>query len=197
MSLEEEARGVAPLRALAHPLRLRMLSLLTGATMSAAELGRELGVSHALASYHLRQLADAGLVVLAEERSRRGGRERRYRMAPVDTRWRPPLPDDEGHALMLEAIIDELRRRRAARHPQEPGLTVDAELWVSREEWERARDAIAAATRRLHEVARPPHLAGTVRVAVTAMLFRMADDDPPAAGPVRRPPDGNPGEPRP
>src|ERR1035438_78848 len=79
MSLEVDERRLVALRALAHPLRLRMLSLLTGAAMSAAELARELGVSQALASYHLRQLADAEAVELAEERSRRGGKERRYR----------------------------------------------------------------------------------------------------------------------
>src|ERR1700679_2222186 len=64
MSLEVEGRRVAALRARAHPLRLRMLSLLTGAAMSAAELGRELGVSQALASYHLRQLAHAEVAEL-------------------------------------------------------------------------------------------------------------------------------------
>ena len=34
---------VVSLRSLAHPVRLRMLSLLTGAPMSAAEVARELG----------------------------------------------------------------------------------------------------------------------------------------------------------
>jgi len=80
MSLEVGGqRVIAALRARAHPLRLRMLSLLTRAALSAAELARELEVSQALASYHLRRLADAGLVELVEERSRRGGQERRYR----------------------------------------------------------------------------------------------------------------------
>src|ERR1700753_250020 len=58
--------NLSSLRVLAHPLRLRMLSLLTGAALSATELGRELGVSQALASYHLRQLADAEVVELGE-----------------------------------------------------------------------------------------------------------------------------------
>ncbi|OPG04279.1 winged helix-turn-helix domain-containing protein, partial [Microbispora sp. GKU 823] len=69
------------LRALAHPVRLRMLSLMWGAPMSAAELSRELGISHALASHHLRCLDEAGLAELAGVRVRRGGRERRYRAA--------------------------------------------------------------------------------------------------------------------
>src|ERR1700722_5907615 len=79
-----EADGeLSRLRVLAHPLRLRMLSLLTGAAFSAMELSRELGVSQALASYHLRQLYAAGVVELTEVRSRRGGRERRFTYAPA------------------------------------------------------------------------------------------------------------------
>ena len=112
MSLEVEGQQVAALRARAHPLRLRMLSLLTGAAMSAAELGRELGVSQALASYHLRQLADAEVVELAEQRSRRGGRERRYRYRVPPHTGDQPSPDAEGHALFVEAVIEELRLAR-------------------------------------------------------------------------------------
>ncbi len=74
MSLE-----VTGLRALAHPLRLRILSLLTGTELSAAEVARELGVTHANASYHLRQLAAAGEVVVAGEERIRGGVAKRYR----------------------------------------------------------------------------------------------------------------------
>ena len=47
---------LSSLRSVAHPLRLRMLSLLTGTSMSAAEVARELEITHANASYHLRQL---------------------------------------------------------------------------------------------------------------------------------------------
>ena len=42
------------LRALAHPVRLRILSLLTGADLTAADVARELGLTHANASHHLR-----------------------------------------------------------------------------------------------------------------------------------------------
>ena len=48
---------VASLRAVAHPVRLRILSLLTGTELSAAEVARELDLTHANASYHLRVLA--------------------------------------------------------------------------------------------------------------------------------------------
>ncbi len=75
MSLEDER--ISDLRATAHPLRLQMLSLLTGAELSAAEVARELDVSQANASYHLRLLLDAGLLVIASEENVRGGRAKK------------------------------------------------------------------------------------------------------------------------
>src|SRR5260221_12983564 len=105
MSLEIGGQKViAALRARAHPLRLRMLSLLTGAALSAAELARGLEVSQALASYHLRQLADAGLVELVGERSRRGGREGRYRHR-ADPDGEGLAGDGEGRGLGSEALM--------------------------------------------------------------------------------------------
>lgn len=74
MSLE-----VSRLRARAHPVRLQMLSLLTGSAMSAAELARELGLTQANASYHLRMLVRAGLVTPAGQERVRGGTAKRYR----------------------------------------------------------------------------------------------------------------------
>src|SRR5436190_20697058 len=141
MSLEEVDRRTA-LRARAHPLRLRMLSMLTGAPMSAAELGRELGISQALASYHLRCLVQAGAVQLAEEVVNRGGRERRYRYIAGEREPASAPPEVESHELLLTAAVDELRRRHAQRDASGRGLTVDAELWVSEDDWVSFRDAM-------------------------------------------------------
>ena len=69
----DELSETAALRAMAHPLRLRMMSLLTGAELSAAEVARELGITHANASYHLRVLLDAGELEVAGEEKIRGG----------------------------------------------------------------------------------------------------------------------------
>ncbi|MFD0801388.1 helix-turn-helix domain-containing protein, partial [Streptomonospora algeriensis] len=78
-----ETPGLAGLRLLAHPLRLRLLSLLTAQTMSAAEAARELGETHANVSYHLRRLHEGGLLEVAEEVRVSGGRARRYRHDPA------------------------------------------------------------------------------------------------------------------
>ncbi|WP_220189346.1 helix-turn-helix domain-containing protein, partial [Streptomyces phytophilus] len=45
MSWENDS-PLVPLRALANPLRIRIVSLLTGAPMSATEVAAELGIAH-------------------------------------------------------------------------------------------------------------------------------------------------------
>ena len=69
----------AELRAMAHPVRLRILSLLTGAALTAADVARELGLTHANASYHLRQLLAVGQIEVAGHERIRGGAAKRYR----------------------------------------------------------------------------------------------------------------------
>lgn len=174
MSLEDGRRRA--LRARAHPLRLRMLSLLTGAPMSAAELARELGVSQALASYHLRFLADAEVVQLVEESINRGGRERRFRYDATAPEPGSGGLDPDSLELMLNAAVEELRRRHAERDREAPGLTVDAELWVSEEDWLAARAAIHEATLQLHQRAVRPHQPGTRRVNATVFMFGLLDE---------------------
>ena len=165
------------LRATAHPLRLRMLSLLTGAAMSAAEVGRELGISQASASYHLRVLERVALIRVVETVRLRGGDAKRYRHESSSRRVEPAAPpaprlpaDDE--ALYMEAIIDELRRR-TSRRTEGPGVTTDAELWVDPEVWRRVVHHVAEASTLLHQAARPPRTPGTQPVSMTAALFRL------------------------
>ncbi|MER5863387.1 winged helix-turn-helix domain-containing protein [Kitasatospora sp. NPDC002040] len=161
------------LRALAHPLRLRMLSLMWPGPMSAAELARELDVSHALASQHLRRLDASGLVELAEERTRRGGRERRYRTV----RGTPLSDRQDASPLLAETMAGALRERAARRAPQSEGVTVDAELWLAPEAWQDIRSRLAALADDLHTAARPAHTPGTHPVGVSLMAFPL-DDGP-------------------
>lgn len=162
------------LRALAHPVRLRMVSLAWNAPLSAAELARELGISHALASQHLRKLDAVGLVRLAEVRANRGGRERRYVAVHGS-----PLSDQrhEGAPLLAEALAHNLRARAARRAPDAPGVTSDLELWVEPEVWEDFRHRLAALFDELHEAARAPHAPGTVGIGATVMAFPLAEQE--------------------
>jgi DNA-binding transcriptional ArsR family regulator len=159
----------AVLRALAHPVRLKMMTLMWPGPLSAAELARELGISHALASQHLRRLDAAGLVELAEERRHRGGQERRYRAV----RGTPLSDQRDGLPLLVETLVHMLRERAARRDPDRAGVTVDAELWVAPADWERFRTQLAALAAQLHEVAQPTRTEGTMPVAVSVMAFPL------------------------
>lgn len=76
------------LRALAHPLRARLLSALRlDGPATASELGRRFGESSGSTSYHLRQLERFGLVT--EDHDQPSRRERRWRAAHEVTSLRP------------------------------------------------------------------------------------------------------------
>jgi DNA-binding transcriptional ArsR family regulator len=164
---------VVSLRSLAHPVRLRMLSLLTGAPMSAAEVARELGLTHANASYHLRQLLAAGQLVEAGEESIRGGRAKRYR---YDVDAPGATAHDPGQRIsFFQALAAELIRRSAEMDPGRPQTSTDAELWVEPEAWTAFRETVSAASTALHGAARAPRTAGTWHVSATMSAFVMAD----------------------
>ncbi|MEV0972699.1 ArsR/SmtB family transcription factor [Microtetraspora glauca] len=155
------------LKALAHPVRLRMLSLLWAAPMSAAELARELEISHALSSQHLRRLRTAGLAELVEIRSRRGGRERRYRAV----RGTPLTDQRDEFPLIVETLVQTLRERAARRDPARSGVTADAELWVRAEVWDDVRERMITALFDLHDAAQAPRTPDTVHLAATVVAF--------------------------
>lgn len=160
-----------PLRALASPVRLRILSLVTGAPMSAAEVARELEIAHASASYHLRQLYDAGLVYVAEERVIRGGQERRYGYDPRGGY----LISREAAALAEAAILTELQRRLGT-NPRRRGVS-DAELWVDPKIWEDVATRVTAALAELEAAAQRPRTPGSRHVAATTMLLELEVED--------------------
>jgi DNA-binding transcriptional ArsR family regulator len=90
-----DARSV---RALAHPLRVRLLgSLRFDGPGTASTLAARLGESSGATSYHLRALADHGFI--EEDTSRGRGRERWWRAAHEATSWRPEDFQDDPDAL--------------------------------------------------------------------------------------------------
>ena len=177
--MSDDADAVTSLRAIAHPLRLRILSLLTGAELSAAEVARELDVTHANASYHLRVLAEAGEVVVAGEEKIRGGLAKRYRHPWQEERLQrtPSGKSTRDRELYLRAIGEELVRRGRARKPGTRSHLTDAELWVTPEVWQQAEALVEQASHLVHAEARPPRTPGTVHVNMTAATFQMADPE--------------------
>jgi DNA-binding transcriptional ArsR family regulator len=74
------------LKAVAHPLRVRLLGALrTDGPATATELGARFGESSGSTSYHLRQLARYGFV--EEDADQRDRRERRWRAVHRMTSW--------------------------------------------------------------------------------------------------------------
>ncbi|HEY6416788.1 MAG TPA: helix-turn-helix domain-containing protein [Acidimicrobiales bacterium] len=95
-------------RALAHPLRVRLLgSLRFDGPGTASILGERLGESSGATSYHLRVLADHGFI--EEDPSRGRGRERWWRSAHDATSWRPEQfrgdPDAEAAEQWLSGFV--------------------------------------------------------------------------------------------
>ena len=165
-----------------------MLSLLTSRELSAAEISRELDTTQANASYHLRVLAAAGLLVPAGQVKIRGGMARRYRhpwrsedRPSADRPASPVGPLD--HQLLIQAIAQELVRR-STQHGQGKNEFVDAELWVDPETWARCVQLVHEAATLFHSAAKPPYTEGTMKVAMSAALFPLSESawgDPPGS----------------
>ena len=70
---------MTPERALAHPLRARLLSELSARDGSPAELAEQLDEPLGVVSYHVRVLAQAGLLDLVDRTFKRGAVQHHYR----------------------------------------------------------------------------------------------------------------------
>lgn len=149
-----------------------MLSLLRGGAMSAAELARELGISQAAASYHLRRLAGAGMVELAEERINRGGRERRYRRRELSL----PPPTSSERLAFMRVVLGEAERKLELADLSSPATTGDEDVWVDRHAWETIIARTRTVLRDLEAGAVPAGTPGAVRVSASVLLFALRSD---------------------
>jgi predicted ArsR family transcriptional regulator len=97
------------IRALAHPLRLELQSIVgRSGKITAADAARELGISHALASHHLRQLAKYGFVEQVEGAD---ARERPWRI--VHTSYSAEGIDEQAGGAAALAVLEQVTAERA------------------------------------------------------------------------------------
>jgi DNA-binding transcriptional ArsR family regulator len=129
-------------KALAHPVRIQVLALLTDRVASPNELSREIGVPLGSVSYHVRRLVGLGFLELVRKTPRRGAIEHYYTaiVTPciTDAAW--------GQApsivkrVMVSAGLDHVARHvnaaaaaggfdEAEAHLSRTPVTVDREGW--------------------------------------------------------------------
>lgn len=149
-----QIRDPRMLRALAHPIRLRLVDeLVLDGPATATELAEKVGESPANCSWHLRQLAKYGFI---EESTGGMGRNRPWRFVPIGNRWGDPEDSPElaraGAELTTTLLDQELTVRngwenRQADEPEQwrrAAFTHQSIAWLTAEELAELHESITA-----------------------------------------------------
>ena len=161
------------LRALAHPLRIRLIGALRlDGPATASALARRFDVSSGLTSYHLRALADRGFV--EDDPGHSGGRERWWRASHDAHEWYVPSAEEDPveHAGRIEAtralnlevaqLYGRWLEKVAAAEPDLPetwrGVTQFSDRWLllTPEQLERLGDEVEQVLERFAAEEGPP-----------------------------------------
>jgi DNA-binding transcriptional ArsR family regulator len=172
-------------RALAHPLRLDLIEVLgTLGPTTAARCGRQLGVSQASCSFHLRQLAKYGFVEEAEPGPDR--RERVWRLSDFEQSWQSGPVTDQLDRVFAQREADRMlgwTARRAAEpaHWQDAAFLGGATVPVTSDELLEIRARLRAVldpyVARMTEGAPRPEGARFVRLLMAGTPIGEADGD--------------------
>ncbi|PMR60291.1 MULTISPECIES: ArsR/SmtB family transcription factor [Micromonospora] len=156
------------IRALAHPLRVQLLGVLrTNGPATATDLAAELDTNTGATSYHLRQLAEVGLVV--EEPAEGAGRRRYWRAAHDVSSWQSTDFEDDPEARAaadwlqgrhFQFVAEFAQRWTAVQHdrPREWRQAVDFSdtlLTLSPAQLRALNDDLRAVVRRYRDSAEP------------------------------------------
>jgi DNA-binding transcriptional ArsR family regulator len=117
---------------MAHPMRGRILASLDGRELSPVALARELDATLGVVSYHVRVLAEAGVVELARTTARRGAIQHHYRLAQKNAvSGSVALSAERADRLAgeLRAVVDRARREDGT---GEEGQDVEVTVLVHR-----------------------------------------------------------------
>jgi DNA-binding transcriptional ArsR family regulator len=176
-------------KAMSHPLRVRILALLDERTASPVELAGWLGATLGTVAYHVRTLERMGLIELVHQTRVRGAVEHHYRAKErpsiSDEAWAaaPPIAKQAAVSASLETIGAYARAASAAggfdhgsSHLTRTTMRLDAR-GVS--ELSRACLRLLAQADRIEEAAKErtdlnPHADDTHDIALVMMLFEAA-----------------------
>jgi DNA-binding transcriptional ArsR family regulator len=186
-------------KAMSHPLRVRILALLDERTASPVELAGWLDATLGTVAYHVRTLQRMGLIELVRQTRVRGAVEHHYRSNTrprvSDDAWAaaPPIAKQAAVSASLQTIDAYARAASAAggfdhgnAHLTRTALHLDARGYS---ELSRACLRLLTQLDRIEDAARErmqrnPHATQTKDVALVMMLFEAArltadqDDDP-------------------
>jgi DNA-binding transcriptional ArsR family regulator len=115
-----EIDEMAYLRAVAHPMRHRILAMLSERESSPGRLAATLGAKVNVVAYHVRRLHELGLVDLVEIRRGRGGLMHIYsaprHLTVSDAAWEQLQPDERTRVLVtaLRAMWEYVKRAAVA-----------------------------------------------------------------------------------
>jgi DNA-binding transcriptional ArsR family regulator len=179
------------IRALAHPLRLRILDVLGEfGPLSATQVSRHVDGSPQSCSFHLRTLARYGYV---EDAGGGQGRNRPWKLSKRTTYWSPVGADAETAAAIAaaQAAVDTARqehvrtwRRRAPTAPkvwQQSNFEMSFDTWLTPEEMRQVSAGISAAIRSV--VDGRTKQPGQARVLLHASGFPIGEELPEVAEP--------------
>jgi DNA-binding transcriptional ArsR family regulator len=148
------------LKALTHPVRLRMLGLLRiEGPSTATQLAQRLGLNSGATSYHLRQLAQHGFI--EEDAERGNARERWWRAAHRSTETANTVADPaeretlEAYLQAVAVVMTEQLQRAIEELPLVPEPWAEASTfsdWVLRLTPARARALVHALADEIHRV---------------------------------------------
>jgi DNA-binding transcriptional ArsR family regulator len=176
-------------KAMSHPLRVRILALLDERPASPVELAGWLGATLSTTAYHVRTLERMGLIELIRETRVRGAVEHHYRSKDrptvSDEAWAaaPPIAKQAAVSASLETIDAYTHAASAAggfghdnAHLTRNALHLDARGF---DDISSACTRILAQVDRIEESARArielnPHTGETKDVALVMMLFEAA-----------------------
>jgi DNA-binding transcriptional ArsR family regulator len=107
-------------KALGHPLRVRILEALQGRVASPTELSKEMDVSLGVIAYHANTLEESGCLQLVKTRPRRGALEHFFTATPrsfighQDWRLAPRSLRGEVTAAAVQTFLDKVAEAAAA-----------------------------------------------------------------------------------
>jgi DNA-binding transcriptional ArsR family regulator len=147
-------------KALSHPLRVRLLTILNESTASPRELAARVGAPLENVSYHMRRLHELGCIELVETRASGNAVEHLYR-----AQVRPFLIGEDWSGLpgplrrsisgqILEQILDDIRRSVAAEafDARDDRVLVRMPLVVDEQGWRELKDVLVNAMEQAFEI---------------------------------------------